>query len=127
MPPGPSRASERKLVEAILRGDKALQDTYKDYPEDASTEIEEEAEYEDDRVVVDVERAPRLPTTINLFQHPDAHPFVLDLALLRTYGPEWMQWEPDTLELRILTDFRTNSLSDLNMDKLGVSTFIMDY
>ena len=118
MPPGPSRASERKLVEAILRGDTALQDKYKDFPEDAVTEVEEEAEYEDDRVVMDVEQAPKLPTTINLFQHPDAHPFVLDLALLRKYGPEWMQWEPDTLELRILTDFRTNSLSDLNMDKL---------
>ena len=99
VPPGPSRVSERKLVDAILRGDTDLQDTYKDFPDEAVTEIEEEAEYEDDRVVMDVERAPKLPTTINLFQHPDAHPFVLDLALLRKYGPEWMQWEPDTLEL----------------------------
>ena len=58
------------------------------------------------------------PIHINLFQHPDAHPLVLDLALLMKYGPEWMTWEPETLELRVPMDFRTVSISDLNMDKI---------
>ncbi len=58
------------------------------------------------------------PTVINLFQHPDAHPYVLDLALLRQYGPEWFEWEPDTLRHQVPLDFRTQSLSDLNMQKL---------
>lgn len=60
----------------------------------------------------------RLPTPINLFQHPDAHPLVLDLALLRRYGPEWLLWEPETLEIRVPVDFRTQSLGALNLEKL---------
>lgn len=57
-------------------------------------------------------------TYINLFQHPDAHPIVLDLALLRQYGPEWFEWEPETLEIQIPQDFKTSSVSDLNMNKI---------
>lgn len=86
--------------------------------EDDALETEETVVYEDDRVRVDVAPPVPLPTTINLFQHPEAHPFVLDLALLRKYGPEWLQWEPETLEARILKDFHTTSLSQLNFDKL---------
>jgi hypothetical protein len=59
-----------------------------------------------------------LPTPINLFQHPDAHPVVLDLALLRKYGPEWMTWEAETLVWRIPQDFRTATVSDLNLSKI---------
>jgi hypothetical protein len=61
---------------------------------------------------------PRAATPINLFQHPDAHPIALDLALLRRYGPLWLTWEPETLELRVPVDFHTQSLSSLNLDKL---------
>lgn len=75
------------------------------------------AQYEDDRVRVDVEPSVPMPTTVNLFAHPDAHPFVLDVGLLRKYGPEWMQWEPETLEMRIIRDFKS-SLSEINFDKL---------
>ncbi len=57
-------------------------------------------------------------TSINLFQQPEAHPVILDLALLRKYGPEWMHWEPETLSIRIPQDFRTSGISDLNMDKI---------
>lgn len=66
------------------------------------------------------EAEARVATTsaINLFQHPNAHPLVLDVVLLQKYGPEWMIWEPDILELKILHDFKTASVSDLNMDKL---------
>ena len=58
------------------------------------------------------------PTPINLFQHPDAHPLALDLALLRRYGPEWLTWEAETLEIRIPMDFKTKSLAALNFEKI---------
>ena len=39
-----------------------------------------------------------LPLTIStLFGHHDAHPVVLDLVLLRQFGPEWLGWEPETV------------------------------
>lgn len=57
-------------------------------------------------------------TLINIFEHPDAHPYVLDLALLKQYGPEWFEWEPETIELRVVHDFNTPRISDLNMEKL---------
>lgn len=55
-------------------------------------------------------------TASNLFRHPDAHPVVLDLYLLRKYGHEWYGWEPETLELRIPRDF--HDVSDLVMAKI---------
>jgi hypothetical protein len=64
------------------------------------------------------------PTPINLFQHPDVHPVVLDLCLLKKYGPDWLYWESETLRWRIPQDFRTSSsdreasVSDLNMGKV---------
>lgn len=64
------------------------------------------------------QRVKAKPIHINLFQHPDAHPVALDLALLLKYGPEWMIWEPETLELRIPQDFKTSSVSDLNLEKI---------
>lgn len=58
------------------------------------------------------------PPHINLFQHPDSHPAVLDILLLQKYGPEWMLWEAETLALRIPQDFHTQEVSDLNMGKI---------
>lgn len=58
------------------------------------------------------------PTLSNLFRHPDAHPYVLDLALLKKYGPEWMEWDQETLLFQVPQDFPTPSISDLNMAKL---------
>lgn len=57
-------------------------------------------------------------TLANLFQHPDAHPYVLDLALLKKYGPEWIEWEPETLQLHVPIEFSSAPLSDLNLSKL---------
>jgi hypothetical protein len=66
---------------------------------------------------------PEAPATklalINIFQHPDAHPYVLDLLLLRKYGPDWMEWEPETVRLHIEHDFPTKGVSDLAMSKLN--------
>lgn len=58
------------------------------------------------------------PPHINVFQHPDSHPAVLDILLLQKYGPEWMAWEPETLQIRIPQDFRTQDVSDLNLGKI---------
>lgn len=57
-------------------------------------------------------------TLANLWRHPDTHPVVLDLLLLQKYGVEWMLWEPETLELHVPEDFKTQALSDLNMAKI---------
>lgn len=57
-------------------------------------------------------------TVLNFFRHPDAHPLVLDLCLLKKYGPDFLLWEPETLELRIPQDFKTTEVSDLNMAKI---------
>lgn len=57
-------------------------------------------------------------TVSNLFRHHDAHPVVLDLCLLRKYGPEWYGWESETLQLRIPQDFRVKEVSDLVLSKI---------
>lgn len=65
--------------------------------------------------------APAPPATVtaaNIWRHPDAHPIVLDLALLRRYGPAWLGWEAETLRAVIPTDFATPTVSELNISKL---------
>lgn len=57
-------------------------------------------------------------TANNIWRHPDAHPIVLDLLLIRKYGPDWMTLEPETLQLLVPEDFHTQTLSDLNLSKL---------
>lgn len=57
-------------------------------------------------------------TLPNIFRHPDAHPVVLDLLLLKKYGPEWMGWEPEVIERHLPTDFKTPSVSDVNLAKI---------
>jgi len=58
------------------------------------------------------------PVVINLFQHPDSHPIVLDLLMLRKYGPDWLGWESEYIREKVPTDFPTKDLSDLNMEKI---------
>ena len=57
-------------------------------------------------------------TLSNLFRHPDAHPVVLDLCLIRKYGADWYGWEPETLELKIPQDFKVKEVSDLVFSKI---------
>lgn len=81
----------------------------------ATTQMTETVAHEDPAPVSEskVAAAP-----INLFQHPDSHPVVLDLALLKKYGPEWMLWEPETLAWRVPQDFHTAGISELNAHKI---------
>jgi hypothetical protein len=53
----------------------------------------------------------------SFLQSPTTHPLVLDLLLLREYGPEWYEWDPDTLHWVLLQDF-AGGVSDLNLHKL---------
>ncbi len=98
---------EQRFKQAMDGLDLSLSD------DDEPTE-EIETLHDDEKVA----EAVRPPTPINLFQHPDAHPIALDLALLRKYGPEWFDWEHETVEWRIPQDFKTTSISDLNMNKI---------
>lgn len=71
-------------------------------------------------IAVEPEEAPPTapPISINIFNHPDSHPVVLGMALLKKYGSDWMLWEPEILEQTIPADFRTSAVSDLTMDKI---------
>ena len=55
----------------------------------------------------------------NVFRHPETHPVVLDLILLRKYGPDFLMWEIETLHMRIPKDFGVDSVSELNLNKIG--------
>lgn len=87
-------------------------------PTEDSVQILEEHPPEDPALPShDVEPAAAGVTLANLFRHPLAHPIVLDLCLLKKYGVEWLGWEWETVQLRVLQDFRSG-LSTLNLSKL---------
>lgn len=86
------------------------------------TRKEEDAVLEKDadgeRVTATVStRAASAVSIRNLFKHPEAHAIVLDSVLLDRYGPEWLLWEPETLQVTVQADFG-HTLSDLNLSKL---------
>jgi hypothetical protein len=56
-------------------------------------------------------------TKANFWHHPDTHPIALDLALLRHYGPQFLEWEAETLRRVVSEDFHS-SLSEVNLTKL---------
>ena len=109
------REIERRFTEVFERAGLLKQGaSLEDADTTAVTETDEAAEEKE------VDQRPPSPVTfINLFQHPDAHPYVLDLALLKKYGPEWMEWERETLRRRVPTDFHTAGISDLTFAKLN--------
>lgn len=67
-------------------------------------------------------------TRNNLFSHPDAHPFVLDMALLKAFQLDWFNWEADTLFKEIVETFNT-SIADVNRMKIlaASSLHVIDY
>ncbi len=56
-------------------------------------------------------------TTANLLRHPDAHPVALDYLMIRKYGLDWFEWEPETFEIILPRDFK-GGVSDLNLSKI---------
>jgi hypothetical protein len=61
--------------------------------------------------------APRPISQKSLFSHPDTHPLVLDLALLKHFQVEWFQWLPETLFSEIEKTFGTN-IAEVNKLKI---------
>ncbi len=55
-------------------------------------------------------------TTKNLFTHPDTHPIILDMVLLKTFKMEWFGWLTDTLLAEVRRKF--GNISDVNKLKL---------
>ncbi len=114
---------ERRFREAferagLLKQGAALEPSSLALEDDDATAIEEDDGGAEERPKAD-RRRPATITFVNLFQHPDAHPYVLDLALLQRYGPEWMEWERETLTRRVPQDFHTAGISDLTFAKLN--------
>lgn len=52
-----------------------------------------------------------------LFTHHDAHPIVLDFALLRAFQLDWLAWETETLWVEIQKTFQTQ-ISELTRAKI---------
>lgn len=59
----------------------------------------------------------RQVTKSNLFSHPEAHPYVLDLSLIKTFNLDWFSWEPETVFQEIQSTFNT-SIADVNKNKI---------
>jgi len=53
----------------------------------------------------------------HIFEHPDAHPIILDLLLLKKFGPEWLLWEAETTQLHVHQVFG-GTISTLNVGKI---------
>jgi hypothetical protein len=65
------------------------------------------------------EEAPSAVTIRNIFRHPETHPLVLDLLLIKKYGEEWLKWEHETIEHNVPSDFGVDRVSDINMAKIN--------
>jgi hypothetical protein len=99
-----------KLAEARFEETNAL--------DSDATVVAEEAGGDDERSVAVAADDDGPVTAQNFFQHPDTHPVLLDLVLLRKYGPEWMVWEHEVVEVRARADFKVSDVSDINMHKI---------
>jgi hypothetical protein len=55
-------------------------------------------------------------TPKNLLRNQDAHPVVLDMVLIKKYGTDWLEWEPETFDIVLRKDF--GETSDLNIVKI---------
>lgn len=89
-----------------------------DWDKDPTEVLEEGAQ---DIVLVGEATTPLLTSNVtakNLWHHPDTHPVILDVVLLKKYGPEWLGWETETLRRLIPQDFKSN-LSELNISKMN--------
>lgn len=60
----------------------------------------------------------KTPVTIqNLFTHHDAHPIVLNFAMMRQFGVDWLLWEPETCWTEIQKEFKSQ-ISELSRAKI---------
>lgn len=104
-----------------------------DFPDDPDPEPDEPDDYtavsgmEAATVVVEDDSAGDGPcpdvvapevSTDNFFEHESVHALALAMALLQHYGPEWMVWEPETIEAVVSRDFGVPEIPLLTMDKI---------
>lgn len=97
-------------IPVVYDNEDELEKLGKDEQEPAPTEAEQSVDKTSQLVF-------RTVTKSNLFSHPEAHPYVLDLALIRTFGTEWFQWEQETIFEEIKKTFNT-SIADINRVKI---------
>jgi len=88
-------------------------------PEDPDPVVVSAPEEKTEESVLHKEEAPSAVTHKNVFRHPDAHPIVLDLLLIKKYGEAWLGWESETIEHCVPIDFGVDRVSDINMSKLN--------
>ena len=46
-----------------------------------------------------------------VFSYWKSHPMYLDMLLLEAFGPQWLDWEPETIWAEIQDDFKAKSIS----------------
>jgi hypothetical protein len=87
--------------------------------EPTEEELEDASQPDDDDPVEEktARQVMRPVTRNNLFSHPEAHPFVLDMALIKAFKLDWFAWDPDALFQEIRRVFKT-SVADINRVKI---------
>lgn len=81
-------------------------------------DVDEEIEtLTDDEIPVENPVIKTPSRSASIFTHPEAHPYAISLFLLKRYGPEWLEWEPETLRRRVDVDYRS-TISTLNFHKI---------
>ena len=75
--------------------------------------LEKKAELAPPSPEAKAEPVSRPITPRNLFSNPEAHPVVLDLALLKNLELDWFSWLPETLFKEIELTFKT-SIAEVN-------------
>jgi hypothetical protein len=68
-------------------------------------------------VVARGEERDKPVTRGNLFTHHDTHPIILDMALIRLFGTDWLEWEPETLREEIQRRY-PHGISELNWNQI---------
>lgn len=86
--------------------------------DDQSFSAVEVDSYESPTTGQGAEPKPAPFTVKNMFEHHDAHSLVLSAALLRKFGPVWLDWEPETIWSEIKEEFRQQTISVHNRNKI---------
>lgn len=110
------RTYEEELLRIVQGVERSLHDETEE--EEPTEELETDQEPEPSPLM-HTEQAPIVAgkvTPRNLLSHPDTHPIVLDLVLLKHYGADWLEWEPETVHHYAAQDI--GQLSELNFSKI---------
>jgi len=73
-----------------------------------------------EKEIFETDRSTETPVTIRtLFTHHDSHPIVLDYALIRAFGLEWLSWSTPTIWSEIQKTFKSE-ISEHNRNKIQI-------